>query len=92
MEVTGASDRVPREHDIAVRILEPDPQLAIRRVDLCALVDGAIDRDRDRGLVCELADEPDARVLELEAVVTTDERDVRIVLHCDVLEPHEPVG
>ena len=89
LKVPGARDRGTGQHDVAVRILQPDPELAVGRVDLRALVDRAVDVDRDRGLVGEPGDEPDPRVLQLEAVIATDECDVRIVLDRDVLEPHE---
>jgi hypothetical protein len=62
------------------------------RVLLRTLVDGAVDRQHEARAIGQLAANTNARVLQLEAVVATDERDVRIVLHDDVLHTQIAIG
>jgi CBS domain-containing protein len=98
LEQPRARDQlVDADRRVGERVAQPDPQLALRRVDLLALVDRAVERDHECDPVIELATHADPRVLQLEAVVAPDERDVGIVLDRDVLRaeiaerlPREP--
>ena len=77
------------EVDVEEGVLQRELERAARRVIADALVDGALGREaKEEALPRAL--EPEARVLQREAVVPPDERDVRIVLDEAALQAQEP--
>ena len=97
LEEAAARRDIARELRVEVGIAQADPQLALGRVDLRALVDRAVERDHELHPIAIRAAHADPRVLQLEAVIAPDELHVRIVLHDHVLQaqvaerlPREP--